>query len=366
MNQSEIQKYDYIDALRGIAILGVILIHSSQFVTPPSAALQSVMFSGARGVQLFYVASALTLCMSWAARNRREKAPLRSFYIRRFFRIVPMFYLAIIVYVLIDGLTPRYWAPNGVKWWYIPLVVTFMNGFHPETITSIVPGGWSVVVEMSFYAILPFLISQMASLKSWMILFVISLGLYGLEVHLVPMVFCYPPTQLYLIKHFTFLNFFGQLPVFLLGILCYLILQRKFPRKQIALVGVGIFGVLACLLSVSKMPNHIIAGGLFVVFAVFLANWPVRLIVNRVFITVGKLSYSMYLSHFAVLLLLQSSGFTTWMPKTNLASLLFAACVAVLTSGLSYLSYRAIEKPGIAFGKKIIEELEDRAEKQFL
>ena len=59
MSQSDIRKYDYIDALRGMAILGVILTHSSLFVKPTSQTLLSLMGEGARGVQLFYVASDL-------------------------------------------------------------------------------------------------------------------------------------------------------------------------------------------------------------------------------------------------------------------------------------------------------------------
>ena len=103
MLQSDIKKYAFIDALRGMAILGVILVHSSQLVAPTNATLLWVMREGARGVQLFFVASALTLCMSWMTRNSHEKFPIRNFYIRRFFRIAPMFYIAILIYISMKG-----------------------------------------------------------------------------------------------------------------------------------------------------------------------------------------------------------------------------------------------------------------------
>ena len=110
-------KYDYIDALRGFAILGVLMVHSAQAVAPVHELLGQFMFSGVRGVQLFYIASAVTLCMSWRHRSALEAAPLRNFFLRRFFRIAPMFYIAIVFYACLYGMAPRYWAPNGLEWW---------------------------------------------------------------------------------------------------------------------------------------------------------------------------------------------------------------------------------------------------------
>jgi len=51
------QHFEYIDALRAIAIFGVITVHTSQLVPPQSETLQQVTALGARGVQLFFIAS---------------------------------------------------------------------------------------------------------------------------------------------------------------------------------------------------------------------------------------------------------------------------------------------------------------------
>jgi peptidoglycan/LPS O-acetylase OafA/YrhL len=90
----DVQKHGYIDALRGIAILGVMLVHSSEYVTPSSQALRAFAAFGAKGVQLFFIASAITLGMSWRSRSVVELTPVRNFLLRRFFRIAPMFYIA--------------------------------------------------------------------------------------------------------------------------------------------------------------------------------------------------------------------------------------------------------------------------------
>lgn len=372
MLQSDIKKYDFIDALRGMAILGVILVHSSQSVAPTNAMLLWFMGGGARGVQLFYVASALTLCMSWVARSSHEAFPIRNFYMRRFFRIAPMFYIAILSYILINGFSPSYWAPNGIEWWFVPITAAFLHGFHPETITSVVPGGWSIAVEMSFYLILPFLLLHIKSIKSCFLFLTISLVLSGLNLLIVPHIFSYPESQQYLLKGFIFLNFFGQLPVFIMGIFGYLILRDTYPRKQIAIVGGPIFVILFLAFlypafnlprnSIAdilfKMPRHFIAGGLFTVFALFLANWPTRLLVNRITTTFGKWSFSMYLTHFAVLTYFSKLGFSGIFPKSNLASLLHFLCVVLVTAIASVLFYKYIEKPGIALGKRLIEKME--------
>lgn len=78
------KKYAYIDALRGIAILGVVSLHCAQAVPAQNGLLRGLMLSGVRGVQLFYIASAITLCMSWHARRKDEAFPISNYFLRRF------------------------------------------------------------------------------------------------------------------------------------------------------------------------------------------------------------------------------------------------------------------------------------------
>ena len=51
-------RYAYIDAIRGYAILLVIAVHSSQYFSDLPDAVRTLADQGARGVQLFFVASA--------------------------------------------------------------------------------------------------------------------------------------------------------------------------------------------------------------------------------------------------------------------------------------------------------------------
>lgn len=167
---------------------------------------------------------------------------------------------------------------------------------------------------------------------------------------------------------FVFFNFFGQLPVFFIGIFCYLIFLRNYSAKHIAVVGglllvvlLGLFinPVFKFLPEIFKfLPHHMVAGMLFSVFALILGRWPVRFFVNRITTTFGRISFSMYLVHFAILTVFSRLGFTAFVPKSDFGSLLHVLCVIFVATFASLFLYKYIEKPGIAIGKRLIEKAE--------
>ncbi|MCW5213457.1 acyltransferase [Desulfobulbus sp. TB] len=365
MQNIQTTKYEYIDALRGIAILGVVLVHSSQWVAPTASFLTKVAAEGARGVQLFYIASALTLFLSMAARNNKEERPILSFYIRRFFRIAPLFYCAIIIYTAYYGMSARYWAPNGLELRYIPLTALFMHGWHPETITSVVPGGWSIAVEMTFYLFVPYLFLKLNSIKSTLIALLLSLILSRITSVVIVYLMSpyYPEDQQYLVESFSFLWFFSQLPVFIAGILLYYAIKKyPYADKQVALLllAVSLFLFLA-FLSVSTfgnlLPKHFLYGVAFIIFALSLNYYPNRFFVNGLIVWAGKLSFSIYLVHFGVLIIMRlifSEGF--WF-SGNMGFILAFILVLTSSAAISYVSYRIVELPGINLGKRLIKKL---------
>lgn len=361
MASGNIKKIDYIDAVRGIAILLVVATHCSQYVKPTSELLARLMVEGARGVQLFFVASAITLCMSWAARKPNEKHPIRNFYLRRFFRIAPMFYIAIVGYLLLNGLNATYWAPNGIEWWFIPLTAAFLHGFHPETINSVVPGGWSIAVEMSFYAIFP-LLMRFRSAWFFLALF-ISFGLlHRANAPLAAKVFSYSPEQSYMVVNFATLNFFSQLPVFIAGTLAYIFISRERVHSAWLFIIGGALLSFFCYkfwtLSRKPVSHDVYAGAMFATLVVFLAYYPIKIIVNRAFITLGKLSFSIYLIHFSVLHFLNDIGLVSYLGNSNWHSVSFTLMVLIFTSAIAYFTYRFIEVPGISLGKNLISRSE--------
>ncbi|WP_248914081.1 acyltransferase family protein [Pseudomonas moorei] len=356
-------KYAYIDAIRGLAIVLVVLVHASQSVKPSSSLLTWLMSEGARGVQLFYIASAITLCMSWAARKSDECNPIRNFYIRRFFRIAPMFYVAIAGFIYLNGTLPTYWAPNGIQWWFIPITALFLHGFHPETINSVVPGGWSVAVEMTFYLIFPALMC-VRRFSGLALILALCICLQQYNGWMFLHVFDYGENQKYLVTDvFSFYNFISQVPVFIIGLMTYLFIsQHKILKRKYMVIGGAAFAMLLAEFwyqSQSLISHHVIAGCLFALFTIFLAYNPAKVLVNRVTVLFGKLSFSMYLIHIAVLKIIGMLGLTSLFGEGDKDSILFFLVVLVISAGISWVTYHLIEKPGILLGRKLIVKLEE-------
>jgi peptidoglycan/LPS O-acetylase OafA/YrhL len=152
-----------LDAGRTIAVVGVVAVHLSfQFPNlPDSVALIARM--GQYGVQLFFVISAITIFMTLEADRERFSAARHvtlRFYIKRFFRIAPQYYVAIAIYGLISwgALRSGYeraWVLGAHSPADILLNVLFLHSLSPSAINNVVPGGWSIGVEMMFYLLAP-------------------------------------------------------------------------------------------------------------------------------------------------------------------------------------------------------------------
>lgn len=366
MNEISIKKYDYIDALRCFAILGVVLVHSTQLGNPRSDIISEFALQGARGVQLFYIASALTMFLSMEVRNKQETRHLAKFFIRRFFRIAPLFYLAIIIYILYDGLSARYWAPNGIEWWYIPMTAFFLHGWHPEVVDAVVPGGWSIAVEMTFYLLVPYLFLKLNNIKSTLAFLLGSLVLSKiLSVIIINALQpYYPNNQQYLVDSYSYFWFFSQLPVFISGILLFH-LVKKYPNQDKTIGLLFLFITLFLFTAFLQtntfsnlLPQHFLYSIAFLFFSLSLHFWPHALLVNRITSLIGKLSFSIYLVHIMVINILNSillkNGFILDGNKNFVLKYLLVLTISI---SISYITYNLFEIPGINFGKDIIKKL---------
>lgn len=227
----KLQKYAYIDILRGLAILGVVAVHAGQHVKDLNIIAASIFNYGQLGVQLFFVASAITLCLSSAQRNEKS---FINFYIRRFFRVAPLFYLAIPFYFLWRACIEYYRLgvlviPQNYSMRAILETVFFVHGFDPKNFNFAVPGGWSIATEMLFYAIFPFLFFIQEKFKKIRFAFftgfvflaclsIKSFLIYNLQLILVEKGILRKFSLEYDFLDASLLN---QIGVFLVGILCY-------------------------------------------------------------------------------------------------------------------------------------------------
>lgn len=351
------QKLDFVDSLRGIAILLVISIHCTQHGNfNVGWNLFKFASQGITGVQLFFVASAFTLFLSYSHRGSKERSPVKNFYIRRFFRIAPLFYLGIIYYSFQDGL-------EGITSLNILSHFTFTNSFSPYWINNVVPGSWSIGVEVIFYAILPFLFSRIKTLNQSINFIIIALlfrlaSNYILKSH-------HPIISAFDWKQFLYYYFPNQLPVFALGIIMYFLIFPKeensylIPGKTLLLLSVILILPIFSYLSLTDS-DHITVSFAYVILGVGLSKFPIKFIVNPILRKIGMLSFSIYLIHFAVLYWMDRFHMVDYPFNYSINYFIRIIIVTIISSCIAMITYNLIEVPFQKLGKKFIVKIDRR------
>ena len=141
------------------------------------------------------------------------------------------------IYPLVKGTDPFYFAPNGVKWWHFLVTATYTHGWTPESINSVVPGGWSIAVEMTFYLCLPLLFVLLTNLPKSLLFLAISLIMRVVANSLATAGWTnhYAADQLYIVGDFTYFWFFNQLPIFAIGIVTYRLFAAVRHKRSLML-----------------------------------------------------------------------------------------------------------------------------------
>ena len=364
----------YIDCLRGYAVLLVMTVHLTEAIPQLPYPVERFTTLGWYGVQLFFLMSAFTLLSSWNAElHRTGSVSVVNFFIRRYLRIAPAYYLAAIIYMFLRP--PR----SGFDPTQFLAALTFTNGLHPAwmpvipTKWYVVPGGWSIGVEFEFYAIFPILASAVANLRR-AIVGVLLTAVVGLLCNLLALNYFRGEIELAALGNFLYFWLPDQLPVFLVGFVLYyaigdssalsMKILRWLKNYRYAIAGIGILGYCAR----SYLPlGHFIGDGMrlsetiyiafpLTAFAVSLASGP-TLLVNRAVQEIGKVSFSAYLLHFAVLDLLARHPAISGTFATGVSAIMHFAIdwffVLATTFFLAAIQYRLIELPGINLAKKI-------------
>jgi peptidoglycan/LPS O-acetylase OafA/YrhL len=167
-----------LDGLRGFAILLVLLLHSFYVPRVPASKLYAkfqYLFSlGWTGVDLFFVLSGF-LIGSILLEARGSKSYFRTFYVRRFFRIIPIYYLWISAYVVTVGLGGNVLRAHLNSGVVTPLgfpvyehYLFVQNIWLPEYTTIFLAWmglTWSLAVEEQFYVVAPFLVRYLRTPK---------------------------------------------------------------------------------------------------------------------------------------------------------------------------------------------------------
>lgn len=364
------QKYAFVDIARGLAILLVIIVHHGQNFTQ-SPVLRFFTDFGQVGVQLFFVASAMTICMSFRRRSE-ELRPILGFYIRRFFRIAPLYYIGILFYWSVAEISAGARFPSFPDP-YIPFNmlanVLFVHGFVPSAQNSIVPGGWSIGIEMTFYLIFPVLIF----LYDWCARRNVAFAVIGIPLLAVCLNVLFQAVITLLTgkmmtnNAFLYFSIANQLPVFLVGISGHVLSERGLVPQRIwpsLAAGLAICALAMCWVSFGNsmaytlLPGVVAVAFVLLIFGILRSNIRVSPVQR-----IGQVSYSMYLFHFPF-----AWAATGWLLHQPVFSSLplgvrYATTLGLVIAGtylVARISQRVFEDPSIRLGKRVIAKFNSR------
>jgi peptidoglycan/LPS O-acetylase OafA/YrhL len=138
-----------LDGLRALSILAVLWHHHAGNFIPG----WNITARGFLGVDLFFTISGfLIVTLLLRERRRTGTFSLRDFYVRRFLRILPPYYLVLLVVGTIAFLKPEGTSSQAVKHDLLYAVFFVSNLVPMQSLLAIT---WSLSVEEQFYMIAP-------------------------------------------------------------------------------------------------------------------------------------------------------------------------------------------------------------------
>jgi len=151
-----------LDGVRAVAALSVVTFHLNlktlelHLWNASAAPLPSaLMLAGSSGVTLFFVLSGLLLFLPYARSLLAEQTwpGAGVFYLRRALRIIPAYYVALALLVLISQ--PQYLQPE--RRGQLALFALFLNDSTSQTYRQLNGPFWTLAVEWQFYLLLPWI-----------------------------------------------------------------------------------------------------------------------------------------------------------------------------------------------------------------
>lgn len=297
---------DYkIDFFKGIAMLMIIFVHSTQKFLGINDILASISEFGQMGTQIFLVLAAHNAVFSFERRNKNVKQWWKS----RIKSIIPAWWLSIILYVLINftivdilKIKNVYRSSTNIKG--IIINAMGLNGLVPKYNNNVVPGGWyigTLVILFVFFSKLYQILKNRTKREKY--LFLVSICFVDICIFLcVGNVVGYDFVRNNSFVYFLFIN---QLPVFCIGIL-YAIEGKTINKTKGKFYLV--IGIVSLIISIVMFYSEIwwiycIVPTLFAIAYICLYIGIGEVIkfeqsrIKRAICWIGKKSYFIYLTH---------------------------------------------------------------------
>ena len=362
----------YLDGIRGIAILSVLLWHyvsgplGFEKVAPNGSMPIGLLAFAWAGVDVFFVLSGF-LITDILFRARLSQNYFTVFFIRRTCRLLPLYVLALMSFfvarhlLITDPVIGRSLQNSGVPDFAMlfglqNLWMAVKNTFGPGWLSVT----WSLAAEAQFYIIWAVVIRYIPKKGVW---FLVLAGLLA-----APLVRCL------LTPLWGYVTLLGRADAFLGGALVALILQSYLARRIFEGSSSTLLGLLTIsLLGVALMLAYPEAfGAITPWYGTFTHSWILgtasllilymslnetsfvtRLASHPALVNLGSISYGIYLFHQPIRFLsfYTITGTTPEISTLNGSLITFLA--AILTILLSALLYLTIERGFISIGRRV-------------
>jgi len=314
----------WLDVVRGLAILGVIAIHSSIWAgrilvlshENIGHTLMSFALSGEGGVEAFFFISGWLLASIYGDPNQPLK---RSYWYRRIGRIVPLWGLFLALTYL------RFTLNWGGSWsnliqvsshepafFHTPIMVvlltmTFMLWLSPSMWNTAIGGGWSIQSEVGHYVVFP-LLRKFSLNRILVILAAVNVLTFGLFAYFRDST-RHAGAFGYAVDSWYRLGIFGTLGFFIVGLIAYRVYAQVSAGSSIteAVKSLQVRPIVAIFYSLSFLAVPLSHGSVlsalgYVVCLIAMSLGLYQIPAAKKFLSsVGKYSYFMYFCHFFVL-----------------------------------------------------------------
>lgn len=343
-----------LDGIRAIAVIMVLAYH-----------LKLALFkSGFLGVTVFFVLSGYLITEILISEVEEEGTiDLKNFWLRRIRRLVPAVMSMAVVIIFVSAVVNRVIFTKGCKdflasvlgfnnWWQIFNKVSY---FEAAGVPSPFTHCWSLAIETQFYLIYPLILLGIYKLaksrgegraKRGLLFAGVTLLLALISVILMIVLFD-PQQDASRVYYGTDTRAFSLLFGALLAILWeYRMVPRKLSASVNMVLGSLSFAVLLVMtIAINGSSNFWYRGGQFIgtiltVLVIYTVSgrktWLIRFLSNPVLKWIGDRSYSIYLWHYPIILLISKGIKASWW---------ITLIEIVLSVVLAELSYRFIETP---------------------
>jgi peptidoglycan/LPS O-acetylase OafA/YrhL len=335
----------YITGLRAYSALAVFLIHSGGAgLRQLSVFTDNVVDNGRYGVISFFVISAYTIYMSI---DSSKKFSFNKYFIRRFLRIVPLYFIVGGVCFFLGG-DSYYLQYFRVQNDFNNLIyhLTFLNLIDIQYRNSLIGVEWAIPLEFFYYLLFPVMFIFLRK-KPFRIVILVAVSFFISFYSKQLFDFWYFPLDKDLANQWSLEKYAFT---FTIGVLAYLVVKNLGPFRFNSLHLLILLAVLFLFINVRLFNFWIFLSVWVAVLLIFLPSRSVLgrvLFENRIIMYLGKISFSIYLVHFPILSLL---------PKSIGLQMVFLIALTT-TILIASIAYYLIEEPFINLGKKILTSI---------